>query len=260
MSSARPNLQQIPKHKSDLIRKGFVPEEGYCFASFDFSQIEIRVLAQVAQDEKLIEAFRRGEDVYRATAGQLFGKSSEEVTDSERQQCKSITLGLCYGMGVRRLSKILGLGQGEAKEFIDRFFQTYPALVEFRRASVEQAGKQGFVESLWGRRRKIAKHRLNSAINSRIQSSAADVMKYAIVRAYSRIRGFGDDVRLLLTVHDELDFEIREDRIEEALSIIHQAMTDPMPDFDVPIEVDVEVGPNLGQLKEVMIDYKIQNR
>jgi DNA polymerase I len=253
-SSARPNLQQVPKHKSDLIRKGFIPEEGFCFASFDFSQIEIRVLAQVARDEKLIEAFRRGEDIYQATASQLFGKPLEAVTDSERQQCKSIVLGLCYGMGVRRLAKILGLGKEEAKEFIDRFFQTYPALVEFRRGSVEQAEKQRFVESLWGRRRKIAKNRLNSAINSRIQSSAADLMKYAIVRAYSRIRRFGPDIRLLLTIHDELVFEIREDRVEEVLPVIHQAMTDPMPDFDVPIDVDVEVGPNLGQLKEVMID------
>ncbi|MBT3367921.1 MAG: DNA polymerase I, partial [Nitrospina sp.] len=253
-SSAHPNLQQVPKHKSDLIRKGFIPEAGFYFASFDFSQIEIRVLAQVARDEKLIEAFRRGEDIYRATASQLFGKPSEAVTDAERQQCKSIVLGLCYGMGARRLSKILGLEKEEAKGFIDKFFLNYPALVKFRRGSVEQAEKQGYVGSLWGRKRKIAKNRLNSAINSRIQSSAADLMKYAIVRAYSRIRRFGADVRLLLTIHDELVFEIREGRVEEVLPIIHQAMTDPMPEFDVPTEVDVEVGPNLGELKEVIVN------
>ncbi len=258
LSSSDPNLQNIPIRTPDgrRIRQGFVPEEGMRMLSADYSQIELRILAEISGDERLREAFRREEDVHRHTAGLLFGCKPEEVSGEMRRKAKVINFGVIYGMGQNALADQLGIGRDEARAFIDQYFRTYEGVKAWREACLEQAREKGYVATLLNRRRYlrdilsenpgIRSLAERTAVNTPIQGTAADMIKVAMVRLFRRLHKEGLRTRMLLQVHDELVFEVPEDEREGVKPLIREEMEGVMP-LDVPMRVDMETGNNWSE-------------
>jgi DNA polymerase-1 len=255
LSSTDPNLQNIPIRTAEgrRIRQAFVAPAGCRLLSADYSQIELRIMAHLAQDEGLLDAFRHDRDVHRATAAEVFGLPLDEVTPEQRRRAKAINFGLIYGMSAFGLAKQIGVERKEAQAYIDRYFARYPGVLAYMERTRAQAAEQGYVETLYGRRlylpeigsknaamRKAAER---TAINAPMQGTAADIMKLAMVAVDDWLQASGIDARVILQVHDELVLEVREDLVEEVSAKLRDLMG-KAAQLAVPLIVETGSGSN----------------
>ncbi len=262
LSSTDPNLQNIPIRLEEgrRIRQAFVPSEpGWQLFGADYSQIELRVLAHISQDEHMMEAFKNGEDIHAATARRVFGLPEDEPVNSDyRRQAKAVNFGIVYGISDFGLSQNLGISRPEAKNFIDRYFEQYPGIERFMKEVVDQAKKDGYVTTMFNRRRYLPDiHASNfnlrsfaerTAINSPIQGTAADILKIAMVQMREAILKENLQARLLLQVHDELIFEAPAEEIARLEELVPQIMEQAV-DLLVPLKVDSGSGNDWYELK-----------
>ncbi len=258
LSSTDPNLQNIPirMELGRLIRKVFVPQEGYVFVDADYSQIELRLLAHMSGDEVLINAYNEAQDIHRLTASQVFHIPFEEVTDLQRRNAKAVNFGIVYGISSYGLSEDLSISPKEAKKYIDHYFETYPKIKEFLDGTVAKAKEEGCVRTLYNRRRPVPELSSSNfmqrafgeriAMNSPLQGTAADIMKIAMIRVDRRLRNMKS--RILLQVHDELLIETAPDELEEVKRILQEEMTGAA-DLSVKLEIDVHDGENWYEAK-----------
>ena len=256
LSSSDPNLQNIPVRNEEgrRIRQAFIAPEGYRIVAADYSQIELRIMAHLSQDEGLLKAFAEGKDIHRATASEVFGVPLDKVTGEQRRSAKAINFGLIYGMSAFGLARQLGIPRGEAQRYMDLYFERYPGVLDYMERTRQQAAEQGYVSTLDGRRlylpdvrssnamrRKAAER---AAINAPMQGTAADIIKRAMIEVDAWLQGQEKPlVRAIMQVHDELVFEVHESVIEEASQRIRQLMEGSMT-LAVPLKVDVGVGMN----------------
>jgi DNA polymerase-1 len=260
LSSSNPNLQNIPI-RSELgrqIRRAFIPgADDQVLLVADYSQIELRILAHLSGDEGLREAFASGQDIHAATAATVFGLPPEHVDAEMRRRAKAVNYGLAYGMNAWGLATRLGITPDEAQEFIDAYFAGFPAIKEYLDRQVDRATVEGFTETLLGRRRYIpelqaANPRVRDlgrrqALNAPIQGSASDVFKVGMIAVDAALRVRPDlDCHMLLTVHDELVFEVAKDRAEEAVELIRDRLERAV-ELDVPLRADVGLGANWSE-------------
>ncbi|MGP3037644.1 DNA polymerase I [Serratia ureilytica] len=256
LSSSDPNLQNIPVRNEEgrRIRQAFIAPEGYRIVAADYSQIELRIMAHLSQDEGLLKAFAEGKDIHRATASEVFGVPLDKVTGEQRRSAKAINFGLIYGMSAFGLARQLGIPRGEAQRYMDLYFERYPGVLDYMERTRQQASEQGYVSTLDGRRlylpdvrssnamrRKAAER---AAINAPMQGTAADIIKRAMIEVDAWLQGQEKPlVRAIMQVHDELVFEVHESVIDEASQRIRQLMEGSMT-LAVPLKVDVGVGMN----------------
>ncbi|ENM2495944.1 DNA polymerase I [Serratia marcescens] len=256
LSSSDPNLQNIPVRNEEgrRIRQAFIAPEGYRIVAADYSQIELRIMAHLSQDEGLLKAFAEGKDIHRSTASEVFGVPLDKVTGEQRRSAKAINFGLIYGMSAFGLARQLGIPRGEAQRYMDLYFERYPGVLDYMERTRQQASEQGYVSTLDGRRlylpdvrssnamrRKAAER---AAINAPMQGTAADIIKRAMIEVDAWLQGQEKPlVRAIMQVHDELVFEVHESVIEEASQRIRQLMEGSMT-LAVPLKVDVGVGMN----------------
>ncbi len=259
LSSTDPNLQNIPVRNEEgrRIRQAFIAGADKRIVAADYSQIELRIMAHLSQDKGLLEAFAQGEDIHRATAAEVFGSPLEKVSAEQRRSAKAINFGLIYGMSAFGLSRQLNIGAGEAKKYMDLYFERYPGVLRYMEKTRDQAASKGYVETLDGRRlwlpdikssnairRKAAER---AAINAPMQGTAADIIKRAMIAVDGWLQQQNsDDVKMIMQVHDELVFEIHKDAVESASEKIRQLMESSMS-LDVPLLVEVGVGDNWDQ-------------
>jgi len=259
LSSTDPNLQNIPVRNEEgrRIRQAFIAGTDKRIVAADYSQIELRIMAHLSQDKGLLDAFAQGEDIHRATAAEVFGSALEKVSAEQRRSAKAINFGLIYGMSAFGLSRQLNIGAGEAKKYMDLYFERYPGVLRYMEKTRDQAASKGYVETLDGRRlwlpdikssnairRKAAER---AAINAPMQGTAADIIKRAMIAVDGWLQQQnGDDVKMIMQVHDELVFEIHKDAVERASAKIRQLMESSMT-LDVPLLVEVGVGDNWDQ-------------
>jgi DNA polymerase-1 len=254
ISSSDPNLQNIPVRTEEgrRIRQAFIAPPGWKVVAADYSQVELRIMAHLSADEGLLRAFREGGDVHRATAAEVFGVAPQEVTTNQRRAAKAINFGLMYGMSAFGLARALGVDRGEASDYIGRYFTRYPGVRGYMDATREKAHRDGYVETIFGRR--LYLENLNSrnhglrqgaeraAVNAPMQGSAADIIKRAMIAMAGWIDG-RDDVHMLMQVHDELVFEVRDDAVDTVRAAVIERMSGAA-ELDVPLLVDVGVGKN----------------
>ena len=255
LSSSNPNLQNIPVRDDDgrEIRRAFIPDEGCLFFSADYSQIELRLMAHLSGDAGLIEAFREGADIHAATAARVFHKPIEEVTRDERSRAKTANFGIIYGISAFGLAERMGVSRTEARELIDSYFATYPDVQRYMDESIRRAREQGYVETLFHRRRylpDINSHNANvrgyaerNAINAPIQGSAADIIKVAMNRVWQRFKDEGLRSKMILQVHDELNFSVLPDERERVEQVVREAMEGAVS-LRVPLIADCGWGSN----------------
>jgi DNA polymerase-1 len=253
LSSTNPNLQNIPI-RTDLgrpVRACFVAEKGMQLLSADYSQVELRVLAHVADEEVLKEVFREGEDVHAATAAEVFEIERSEVDVGQRSKAKMVNFGIVYGLTGFGLADRLNIPRKEGEEFVARYLERFPAVRAFRDQVIERAQEEGFVTTLMGRRRPIPELRSGNpntrrlgerlAVNTVIQGTAADIIKVAMVNCDRALREAGGETRLVLQIHDELLFEGPPEEMEAATQLVEREMCGAYP-LDPELEVDVGVG------------------
>ena len=260
ISSTEPNLQNIPVRMElgRLIRKVFVPKEGYVFLDADYSQIELRILAHMSGDERLIEAYNKAEDIHRMTASEVFHTPFEEVTDLQRRNAKAVNFGIVYGISSFGLSQDLSITRKEAKQYIEKYFDTYPQVKEFLDCLVTKAKEKGYVSTLYGRRRPVPELSSSNfmqrsfgervAMNAPIQGTAADIIKIAMIQVSQELKKRNMKSKLILQVHDELLIETAKEDIEEVKSILKEKMQGAA-DLSVPLEVDMHQGNNWYEAK-----------
>lgn len=260
ISSTEPNLQNIPVRTElgRMIRKVFVPEEGYVFVDADYSQIELRVLAHCSGDTHLIEAYREARDIHRITASQVFHVPFADVTDQQRRNAKAVNFGIVYGISSFGLSQDLSITRKEAAKYIDDYFQTYPGIKTFLDQAVQHAKDQGYAVTLFGRRRPVPELSSSNfmqrsfgervAMNSPIQGTAADIIKIAMIGVDRRLKEEGLKSRLVLQVHDELLIEAEQTEVETVKEILRQEM-EQAASLDVPLEIDMHTGDNWYEAK-----------
>jgi DNA polymerase-1 len=255
LSSSDPNLQNIPIRSEDgrRIRRAFVPEAGHRMLAADYSQIELRIMAHLSGDERLLAAFAAGLDIHRATAAEVWGVAPEDVSSDQRRSAKAINFGLIYGMSAFGLARQLGIERGAAQEYVDLYFQRYPGVKDFMDRIREEARRDKYVETLFGRRlyltdidhsnqgRRAGAER--TAINAPMQGTAADIIKRAMIAVDAWIEKDAPPVRMIMQVHDELVFEVAEDALEDAASRIRETM-ESAAELEVPLVVDVGSGDN----------------
>ncbi len=257
LSSSNPNLQNIPI-RTELgrqIRRAFVAGEGKLLVSADYSQVELRIMAHLSGDTTLVEAFKNGKDVHRSTASLIFGVSEDDVSSAQRESAKTVNFGIMYGMGRFGLARRLGVGNDEAADFIRRYFQTYPGVLEYTERVIAEAADSGYASTMLGRRRPITGLASDNArvrgmaervaVNTPIQGSAADLIKLAMLGVDRRIRSDGLPCRMVLQVHDELVFEISEDRLDDVSAAVREEMESPEGiELDVPVVTNLASGPD----------------
>ena len=260
LSSAEPNLQNIPVRtpRGEAIRAGFVPREGWVFLVADYSQIELRIMAHLSGDTAFIEAFRQGGDIHRQTAALIFNVPPDQVTGDMRARAKTINFATIYGQGAFALSRQLGISLDDARGFIARYFERFSGVRAFLDRQIEFARQQGYVETLFKRRRYIPEikernfslraYGERNAQNSPLQGSAADLIKLAMVGIHRAIREQGLTGRMLLQVHDELVFEVPPDEVEAMTQLVREHMENVVQ-LQVPLVVDIGVGPNWLEAK-----------
>ncbi|MDX1632806.1 MAG: DNA polymerase I, partial [Thermoanaerobaculia bacterium] len=260
LSSAEPNLQNIPVREGEgrEIRKAFVAPAERLLLVADYSQIELRVLAHIAEEEAMIEAFREGRDIHSATASRVFGVARELVGPDQRRAAKVINFGIVYGMTPYGLAKTLQVTPGEAKKFIEAYLERYPGVRRYTEETLERAEEEGKVETLYGRIRwlpelqssnyMVRENGKRMAINARIQGTAADLLKLAMVEVHRRLREERPETRLLLTVHDELVFETPAEGVEAVAGLVREEMEE-IAELTVPLEVETGWGRNWYEAK-----------
>ena len=259
LSSSDPNLQNIPIRSPEgrLIRKSFIAEKGYKILSADYSQVELRVLAHIAKIEPLIEAFKNGEDIHALTASEIFGTSLEKVTPDLRRRAKAVNFGIIYGISGFGLAKQLSITNHEANNFIKKYFDKFPGIKKYMEDTKALCREQGYVETLCGRKCFFPKikdknfayrsFQERAAINAPIQGSAADIIKRAMIKIHAKNISNNDDCKMLLQVHDELIFEVKESKIDKFQTLIRQEMENalnPLISLDVPLLVESSFGNN----------------
>lgn len=259
LSSVDPNLQNIPVRSEEgkLIRKAFVSHNGY-LVSFDYSQIELRILAHMAHVTNLIDAFNQGKDIHRHTAALVFGVKDEEVTPQMRSQAKAVNFGIIYGMSEFRLSKDIGMSIAEARNFINKYFETYPEVKTYMDEVVEVCKKQGYVSTLLNRKRYIPtindknfmvrQQAQRYAMNTPIQGTGADILKLAMIEVDKALKVHHLKSQMILQVHDELIFDVFEDELEEVMSLVKEKMENCIK-MDVPLIVEGNYAKNWCELK-----------
>ncbi|KZZ37165.1 DNA polymerase I [Oleiphilus sp. HI0117] len=258
LSSSDPNLQNIPIRSTEgrKIRQAFVAPDGYKLIAADYSQIELRIMAHLSQDKGLLEAFAQGEDVHRATAAEVFDVSVEEVSADQRRKAKAINFGLIYGMSAFGLAKQINVSRKEAAQYIDRYFERYPGVLEYMDRIRAQAHDDGYVETVFGRRLYLpeinARNKMlqqaaeRTAINAPMQGTAADIIKKAMIKVDAALEGAGLDAKMIMQVHDELVVEVAEGQVEGVKALLIENMMSAA-DLDVPLIVEAEVGDNWDQ-------------
>ena len=260
ISSTEPNLQNIPMRMElgRLIRKVFVPKEGYLFTDADYSQIELRVLAHMSGDEQLIEAYRSDADIHRITASKVFHTPFEQVTDLQRRNAKAVNFGIVYGISSFGLSQDLSISRKEASQYIEEYFKTYPKVKEFLDEEVEKAKENGYSITMFGRRRPVPELKSSNfmqrsfgervAMNAPIQGTAADIIKIAMIRVWKRLKEENLKSRLILQIHDELLVETAQDELEQVAAIMEKEMKNAA-DLAVSLEIDLHTGKNWYEAK-----------
>jgi len=263
LSSSDPNLQNIPI-RTEIgreIRKAFIPEEGNYIISADYSQIELRLMAHISCDQRMIEAFKNGEDIHARTASEISGVKLTEVTKEQRRAAKTINFGIIYGMSPHGLSQALGITHEEAKSYIDKYFEIHSGIKKYMEQVVIEAREKGFLETTFGRRRAIPE--INSsnfmvrqsaermAINFPMQGTAADIMKLAMIKLYNEIKD-EKDAKIIMQVHDELVLEVKEESLEKYANKVKFAM-ESVCKIDVPIVAHVSFGYNWGELNPISL-------
>jgi DNA polymerase-1 len=260
ISSTDPNLQNIPirMELGRKIRKVFIPEDGYVFLDADYSQIELRVLAHLSGDERLINAYKEAKDIHRITASEVFHTPFDEVTDEQRSNAKAVNFGIVYGISSFGLGQDLNITRKEADRFIEKYFETYPSIKGYLDRLVAEAKDKGYSTTLFGRRRPIPELSSSNfmqrsfgervAMNSPIQGTAADIIKIAMNRVNRKLKDKDMKSRLILQVHDELLVEAHKDEIEEVKQIIVDEMVGAAV-LDVALETEVKMGHNWYETK-----------
>ncbi len=255
LSSSDPNLQNIPVRDDDgkEIRKCFVAEPGCRFFSADYSQIELRIMAHLSQDENMIEMFREGFDIHRATAAKIWHEDMKNVTDAQRKKAKQANFGIIYGITTYGLAQRMGIDNSEARELIDGYFKTFPKVHEYMQQAIEQARAMGYAETIYGRRRylpditsrnaTVRGFAERNAINAPIQGSEADIIKIAMIRIHDRFRREGIRSKMILQVHDELNFSVYPDEAEQVERIVIEEMQHAAS-LRVPLIADAGWGDN----------------
>jgi DNA polymerase-1 len=256
LSSTNPNLQNIPIRDENgrEIRKAFIPSDNnHLFLSADYSQIELRIMAAVSGDKVMTEAFRNGEDIHAATASKIFGIPISEVTSDMRRKAKTANFGILYGISAFGLSQRLNIPRGEAKQLIDDYFANFSMVKNYMDAQLVMARKRGYVETIMGRRRYLSDiNSANSAvrsfaernaINAPIQGSAADIIKVAMINISKQFAAKGIQSKMILQVHDELNFDVLKSELEEVKEIVKYEMENAVK-LDVPIEVEMDAAEN----------------
>jgi len=260
LSTTSPNLQAIPI-RTELgreIRSAFVAEQGCRLLSADYSQVELRILAHVSGEPKLREAFARGEDIHAATAAEVLGKERATLTKDERNVAKMVNFGIIYGISAFGLSENLEIPREQAQEYIDAYLARFPHVQDFIARTIEQAERDGYVTTLFGRRRPVPELKAHNrqtrglgerlAVNSVMQGSAADIIKAAMVAIHRRLREEGRASKLVLQVHDELLFEVPEVETSAVRELVREEMCNAYP-LDPPLAVDVGVGEDWNEAK-----------
>lgn len=254
-SSSDPNLQNIPIRTEEgrRVRKAFIAAKGYCLLAADYSQIELRIMAHLSEDEGLLEAFNKGLDVHKATAAEVFNVGVEAVSNEQRRKAKAINFGLIYGMSAFGLAKQIGVGRNEAQAYIDRYFERYPGVLSYMEGTRVQASEEGYVETLFGRRlylpeinasnaiRRQAAER--TAINAPMQGTAADIIKIAMLNIDKWLQSQSTDIKMIMQVHDELVFEVPESLVDSVKEKVCELMSQAAQ-LSVPLVVDAGVGAN----------------
>ena len=256
LSSSGPNLQNIPIRTAEgrRIRQAFVAAPGYRLLIADYSQIELRIMAHISQDQSLLQAFHDGQDIHRATAAEIFGGAAEQVSSDQRRIAKMVNFGLIYGMSSFGLAQRLRINQGEAKKYIDTYFDRYPGVRDYMQNVRELGRKQGFVETLYGRRVHLpniagrgqqARAAERAAINAPMQGSAADIIKLAMIATERWLRDSGVPARLLMQVHDELVLEVQDNAADEVhAKLVSLMRAADQGVLDIPLEVAAQTGDN----------------
>ncbi|GAK90145.1 DNA polymerase I [Nonlabens ulvanivorans] len=256
LSSTDPNLQNIPirTERGRQVRKAFIPrDENYTLVAADYSQIELRIIAALSEEENMIAAFQSGEDIHASTAAKVFNIALEDVTREQRSNAKTVNFGIIYGVSAFGLSNQTDLSRGEAKELIDTYYATYPKLKAYMQDQVDFARENGYVETVLGRRRYLKD--INSsnavvrgaaernAVNAPIQGSAADIIKIAMINIHKKFEEMNCKSKMLLQVHDELVFDIHNDELEDMKKLIQDEMQNAYQ-MTVPLDVEVGIGQN----------------
>ena len=255
LSSSNPNLQNIPIRNEDgkEIRKAFIPDDGCEFFSADYSQIELRIMAHLSGDANMIEAFKEGDDIHAATAAKVYKISIDKVTREQRSKAKTANFGIIYGISVFGLAERMNVDRKEAKELIDGYFETYPQIKEYMDKSIDLARRQGYIETIFGRKRYLPDinsrnsvvrgYAERNAINAPIQGSAADIIKAAMVRIYQRFQSENIKSKMILQVHDELNFSVLPEEKEKVQKIVIEEMENAYH-MQVPLRADCGWGSN----------------
>jgi DNA polymerase-1 len=257
LSSNNPNLQNIPirTERGRQVRKAFIPrDEAHTLLASDYSQIELRIMADMSGDEHMIEAFRNGADIHRITAAKVFRVEPEAVTSEQRRRAKTVNFGMIYGITPFGLSERLGISRSEAKQIHDNFFQEFPAIRTFMDACIEKARTHGYAETLKGRRHYLPDidasnantrgYAERNAINTPIQGTAADMIKRAMIDMQAALREQGFRAKMMLQVHDELLFDVPHKEVEALKPVVARCMEQALPLKRVPIETEIGTGPN----------------
>jgi len=262
LSSNNPNLQNIPI-RTDLgreIRKAFIAEKGFTLVSVDYSQIELRVVASMAKEQKMIDAFKHGADIHQATAADIFGVPVDQVTKDQRSAAKEVNFGVLYGMGAWGLASRKKISREKAQDFIERYFASRPKVAKFLEATKAQARKRGYVETLFGRRRNLPE--INSsngqirsqaeriAVNLPVQGTAADLLKMAMIAVDKGLKDVSVKSRMILTVHDELVFEVPTADVQKVAGFVKKTM-EGVYDLAAPLVADVKAGKNWGEMESL---------
>ena len=255
LSSSKPNFQNIPirTEQGAQIRSAFIANKGNVILAADYSQIELRIMAHISEDKSLIESFRNNVDVHRSTAAQVFNTELDKVTKDQRRKAKAINFGLIYGMSAFGLAKQIDVSRTEAKQYIDGYFENYPGVLKFMDETKEKAKSQGYVETILGRRlylpqinaknKMLQQHALRTAINAPMQGSSADIIKKAMLDIQAWIDAEDNGIKMIMQVHDELVFEVQEEKSIEYAEIIRSMMAETLK-LSIPLDVDVGIGSN----------------
>jgi DNA polymerase-1 len=256
LASLNPNLQNIPirTERGRRIRKAFIAsDDEHILLSADYSQIELRIMAEMSKDENMIEAFRKGEDIHQATAAKVYGLPLEEVSKEMRSKAKMVNFGIIYSISAFGLAQRLGIPRSESAELIQNYFKQYPRIKEFMDETLRFAREHGYVKTILGRRRDLPDIESRNqtvrgvaereAVNSPIQGSAADMIKVAMINIHREFRKRKLQSKMLLQVHDELVFDVLKSELDEVKAIVHDKMKTAIP-MTVPIEADAGTGVN----------------
>ncbi|MFA5270007.1 MAG: DNA polymerase I [Patescibacteria group bacterium] len=262
LSSSEPNLQNIPI-RTELgaeIRKAFIAPKGYELISADYSQVELRVVAHISQDKRLIETFLKNEDIHTATAAEIEGVPMDEVTKAQRRKAKAVNFGIVYGISAHGLAEGTGMSYGEAKNYIDKYFTLHPGVKKYVKDTILFAQQKGFVQTLLGRKRELPEVNSNivnvrlaaerMAINAPIQGTAADLIKLAMIEIDKNLAKISPKSKMVLQIHDELLFETPDNEVAKVADFVKETMENIYP-LDVPLTVNIESGPSWGDTRKI---------